>query len=1051
MRDEGGAIVRTLTAKILPPDTPPGYVARPKLEARLAEAMARRLTTIVAGAGFGKSTLLSAWSRDLRCAWYTLDRDDEALPTFARGLVDSLRVRLPGIPVDPLRAVEAASGPDADEAARADALAGAICQALDQELAEDVALVLDDVGEIAAGGPAARLIEGLARQAPSTFHLVLASRSDPPFPVSRLRGRGHVLELGPADLAFTPEEVGEFLAAALGRVDPSLADEVHTATEGWPAAVRLTVESVRERGHDGAVLQQLRRPGGPLYAYLAEEVLTREPPEVRDLVTRVAVLDRFTPELCEILGVAGAAETIRGLVRRGLFVEPRGTADGWYALNPLVRDVALERFPLEDREARTVFGRAGAWFEERGMLEEALRCADELGDEVSTARILGEQGNRLLAGGGVEAVLRARAMLPPELVTPGILQLDGQARLVRGDWEGALACFREAAADLDALPPGLAWRMGQIHHMRGELEEALAVYSNGATGRGEHRDDALLQAAMASVHWLRGEAEECRRMAHRAGVAAEASGDPQAQAAVYTARAMLAALEGDRRANDAFYLKALDAAERSGDVLQVIRIRVNRASRSNEEGDYRDALRELDVAIRLAELTGFALFLALGLNNRAESHFRLGALDRALTDLRAAQALYQRIGSRDVCYALSGIGDVYRERGDLALARAAYEEALAVAEGSRDLQGLVPPLTGLARVLAEEAPEEAGRLARRDRGGLAEALVLQALASPDPRDRLPDLEEAVGIWRDLGDLLRTAQAEVALGHVSGDRALVGRAEAVLRDLGVRLHARGAAGILSVAGRAEDAPVVVQALGGFRVLLAGQPVTLSAWQSKKARDLLKILVAKRGRPVPREFLMEALWPDEDPARLNNRLSVALTTVRSILDPDRRSPPERYIQADKDSVMLDSQDVEVDVERFRADASRGLRLQSQDPEAAERFLAAAESAYIGDFLEENAYDDWAAPLREEARATYISVARALAGIAVSRRDHDAAVRYLLRIVERDQYDEEAHLGLVAVLASSGSHGEARRHYRTYRARMEELGVEPAPFPSGGQASP
>ncbi|MGH2546229.1 MAG: AfsR/SARP family transcriptional regulator, partial [Actinomycetota bacterium] len=96
------------------------------------------------------------------------------------------------------------------------------------------------------------------------------------------------------------------------------------------------------------------------------------------------------------------------------------------------------------------------------------------------------------------------------------------------------------------------------------------------------------------------------------------------------------------------------------------------------------------------------------------------------------------------------------------------------------------------------------------------------------------------------------------------------------------------------------------------------------------------------------------------------------------------------------------------------------------------------------EENAYDDWAVPLREEARATYVAVARALAEVAVARNEHDAAVRFLLRIAERDPYDEEAHMGLVRVLSASGSHGESRRHYRMYRARMEELGVEPAPFP-------
>jgi DNA-binding SARP family transcriptional activator len=331
---------------------------------------------------------------------------------------------------------------------------------------------------------------------------------------------------------------------------------------------------------------------------------------------------------------------------------------------------------------------------------------------------------------------------------------------------------------------------------------------------------------------------------------------------------------------------------------------------------------------------------------------------------------------------------------------------------------------------------------------LAEALVLEALSAPRPAERTDLVEEAASIWRELGDPLGTGKAELALGRLAGTAsgtAQAERAEDVLRSLGVRVGVRAAAGILSAVDRTERPPVAVQALGGFRVLRDGRPVPLSDWQSKKARDLLKLLVARRGRPTPRDFLMEALWPEEDPGKLANRLSVALTTVRSVLDPDRRFAQERFVQADKDAVRLDSSGVEIDVERFLADASEGLRRRADGrPDEAVPLLAAAETAYTGDFLEENAYDDWAVPLREEARATYVAVARALARGAVDRGDNDAAVRFLLRIAERDPYDEEAYLGLVSVLSASGSHGEARRHFRMYRARMEELGVEPAPFP-------
>jgi DNA-binding SARP family transcriptional activator len=248
-------------------------------------------------------------------------------------------------------------------------------------------------------------------------------------------------------------------------------------------------------------------------------------------------------------------------------------------------------------------------------------------------------------------------------------------------------------------------------------------------------------------------------------------------------------------------------------------------------------------------------------------------------------------------------------------------------------------------------------------------------------------------------------------------------------------------------------VEIGSLGRFRVLRDGDAVPSTAWQSKKARDLLKILVTRRGRPVPRETLFELLWPDDDPEPLANRLSVALATVRGVLDPDKRYPADWFIAGDKQALWLDLEHVEVDVERFLAAARDGLRLaKTGDRSGAARQLETAEVAYGGDLLEEDPYEDWAVGLREEAQATYIAVTRTLADAAVDGGDVDAATRYFLRILERDPYDEAAHLGLVGALLAAGRHGEARRRYGLYATKMDEMGVEAAPHPAPvGRARP
>jgi ATP/maltotriose-dependent transcriptional regulator MalT/DNA-binding SARP family transcriptional activator len=1098
-RSKGGA-ARTLAAKSLAPAVPSSALPRPQLESRLAEALRRRLTAVVAGAGFGKSTLLAAWAPGVNCSWYRVTPEDADLGSLAAGVVHALRLRLPGLPDEISAAGDALQGPndDADQTMRAQAYAGLLGDALAERLHDDLVLVLDDVNELRPGGGAARFIETLCREAPASFHLVLASREDPPFAIDRLRGEGQVLEITGRELAFTVAEVEALLTAELGDEAAPAAGDIAEATGGWPAAVRLVIEALRTVSPDerSYSLARVRRPEGPLFAYLAAEVFEREPPETRELIRTVASLEAFTPELCAALGIDAAGRTLDSLARRGLFLELGRREIGWFSLSGLVREFVRTHLPLEPDELRNVHRRAARWLESQGHLEEALRALLASSDLELVATMLAEQGRPLLRAGALEAVIRAAATLPPKLRDPRIEEVEGAARQIRGDWEGALACFSRVAESAGELHPGMAWRMGLIHHFRGRLDEALDVYERARLDTNEPRDEALVLAWKASAHWLRGDAAACSEAAARALEVATGSGDPQSLAAAHTVLAMLAALDGDRGANDAHYLRALEHATQAGDLLQMIRIHTNRASLHLEEGSYAEALAELETSMRMANVTGFASFQALGLTNRGEARHRLGRLEEAIADYEAARRLYQRMGSRMVCYPLYKLGDVHRDRGDLALARADYEEAVALAQQANDLQGLVPALAGLARMLAEDEPDEAEALAtraldhgpgmgyvaallavgwvalarserdraaqagldaaaaaraRRDRAGLAEALELQGRSAPSPAVGKARLDEALAVWRQIRDPLGEARTELALASVSDGRAareLAESAEARLRALGARGLAARAASLRATLDREAHAPVAVHTLGAFRVLRDGEPVPLAEWQSKKARDVLRILIARRGRAVPRDFLMETLWPEEDPAKLANRLSVALATVRVVLDPSRAHPAEHYVSADKNAIRLDLANVKVDVEAFLADATAGLALRrnGETAEAARR-LAAAEAAYAGDFLEEDAYEDWATPLREEARAAYVRVARALAADAAAGGDHDAAGRYFLRILERDGHDEQAHLGLVSTLLDAGRHGEARRFFRDYCARMEEIGVEPAAFPAAG----
>jgi DNA-binding SARP family transcriptional activator/Tfp pilus assembly protein PilF len=778
--------------------------------------------------------------------------------------------------------------------------------------------------------------------------------------------------------------------------------------------------------------------------------------------------------------------------RRSVYVVPAPNHPGAITLSPLVAEYILGNHPLDAADSRDLLLRASDLYEREGAMSEAMESLIRLGSGKEIGGFVSLHGEKLLAAGRARQMLEAIELVPRGQRDVEILLFEAEARQVLGDWEGATACYEALAPGPGEIPARLAWRLGFLSHMRGDVTTALEVYRRGKRGEGDLASEAALLGWTASAHWLRGERDDAQRLAGEALELARQSGDSGALATAHTVLAMVAAMDGDRAGNDVHYLRALEHAERARDVLQTIRIRSNRGSHFLEEGNYPNALAELDMALRLADMTGFQLWRGMALGNRAQVMAGMGRLEESVADLEQTRAVFRQMGSTLESYPLYQMADVYALRGDNALARAGYEEAIRLGQEAQDLQALVPALSGLARVLAEDDPERAARLAdeaaevpsvighvrallaqgfvalaagspdvarikaveagavarsRQDLPGLGEAMELEAASIEDETRSRSLLDQARRVWEEIGSPLGMARVDLSLAALGGgDPALADDAAATLRQLGAKGLALDAAMMAASTGGPPQRNVGIRTLGGFSVAVNGDPVPSSAWQSRVAREIVGMLAANRGRALHREIVIERLWPDEDPSKAGNRLSVALSTVRGVLDPGRAHGSDHYLVADRDSLGLNLDHVEIDVEAFFHEAAAGRSLlRSGDREAGLAMLRSAEARYVGEFLEDHPYADWAIGLREELRAEFISLARLLAETDSETGDHDAAARWYMRILEQDAYDEPAHLGLVTAMASAGRHGSARRLYRMYVTRMAELEVEPAAFPA------
>lgn len=331
-----------------------------------------------------------------------------------------------------------------------------------------------------------------------------------------------------------------------------------------------------------------------------------------------------------------------------------------------------------------------------------------------------------------------------------------------------------------------------------------------------------------------------------------------------------------------------------------------------------------------------------------------------------------------------------------------------------------------------------------------------------------DIEGAIGHYRRaietaarIGAHPWLAEAQAELAILLADQGSEGRREAV--ELASEAAATGRAlnlhSIEPVASRLLDrlrladgtpagvapAPVAgsrprIDVLGGFEVVAADGSV--ARWQSRKARQLLKILVARRGVAINRDTLMHLLWPDEAPQQVANRFSVAATTVRRALDPHRRLPSDAYLQTDGTMVRLCVERIDIDLERFLTETARSLAALPLTSAGADRLRGALE-LHRGDAFAEEPEESWAEQARGEVHLAFFAAAHALAEASHARGDGLTRLECYRSILAIDGYDQRAHEGLIEALEDMGAHGQAAAAREGYGRRMEELNIAVDPL--------
>jgi LuxR family maltose regulon positive regulatory protein len=424
MPDQSQILLQT---KLHRPPITRGLVERPHLLEQLNTGIHCPLTLVVASAGFGKTTLVSTWlehitagrkesAASLPAAWLSLDVEDSDLNVFLRYFVAALRTIFANACEETLILLQAVQQPPLE------VLFATLSNEMEQ-LSEDFIFVLDDFHNI-RGEEVNGLLNVLARHWPKPLHMVLISRVSPPLPLSNLRAKGMISEIRTRDLRFTLEETTAFLnQAQVAHLSQDALPLLDERFEGWPAGLHLAALSLRSAGSQEAILSGLYEDNTNITGYLVDEVLSQQVPAIQTFLLKTSILDRYCASLCKaILGEIDTAWNVDACIdwieHSEMFITPLDNRREWYRYHRLFQELLQERASAEmtPEEVNHLHCLASAWFEEHGLLEEALHHALEAGDLDMAARQMSTGVNEVINRGDRPTLERWLRLIPEEMI-----------------------------------------------------------------------------------------------------------------------------------------------------------------------------------------------------------------------------------------------------------------------------------------------------------------------------------------------------------------------------------------------------------------------------------------------------------------------------------------------------------------------------------------------------------------------------------------------------------------------------------------------------------
>ncbi|MFP4437743.1 MAG: helix-turn-helix transcriptional regulator [Chloroflexaceae bacterium] len=512
------------------PPLRPDLVPRPGLFARLDAGLTCKLLLVSAPAGFGKTSLVSAWlrQRNLPAAWLALDVADNDPARFLLYLVTALQQLEPTLGQTVPNLLQASPGLPLES------MLGTLINDLATRTAPTI-LVLEDYHCITTGS-IHQALDFLLSYLPPQVHVMIVTRADPPPALARLRACGQMLDIRAGDLCFTREEAMHFLTQTMHlEITPEEVALLEQRIEGWVAGLQLAALSLQHTPDRQQFLREFAGDDRYIVDYLVGEVLQQQPEAVQQFLYQTAILERFNAALCAavlLMGPDAAAQSqamVGELERTNLFLVPLDTRRTWYRYHHLFAEVLQGRLQATCPEQIPILHRrASAWYARHGYTSEAIGHALAAADWECAAGLIETVGVTLVQQGalttlagwiralpnaviqahthlgllaawvltltGQHAAAEQQLLLIERTIPAGSLATEEQALLasiqatlsrLQGDVQRTIQRSRQA---LDTLPPdalaargAIAAQLGTAYDLSGDATQAAQSLAVAAT------------------------------------------------------------------------------------------------------------------------------------------------------------------------------------------------------------------------------------------------------------------------------------------------------------------------------------------------------------------------------------------------------------------------------------------------------------------------------------------------------------------------------------------------------------------------------------------